>query len=203
MCPRSGICRSLGTEAGSGPMRARIEGSTLRPPAARCSTTNTAAGSSGGSRSTSWSSACTPPADAPMTTVGRVSHPSRVLPRRGHRPSARPRGGAAPRQRPRAPLRRDRGSRPRARAPRRPRARAPGEPPRAASRRSRPRIATSSATGSSSTGRRYRYGRAGVWGSRGGWGADKLSAPHRPASAEPLPPNGSSRKTVAITSGFW
>ena len=42
----------LGLDAGSGPIRSSIEGSTLRPPAARCRTTKTEAGSSGGMCST-------------------------------------------------------------------------------------------------------------------------------------------------------
>jgi hypothetical protein len=57
--------------AGRTPARASIAGRTLRPPAARCRTTKTEAGSSGGSPATTRSRAWTPPAEAPTTTMSR------------------------------------------------------------------------------------------------------------------------------------
>src|SRR5438270_1901905 len=73
MRPRSIGSPSLGCAAGSGPVRASTEGSTLFRPGERCHPMKIAAGRSAGSVVTSRCSASMPPAEAPTTTMSLVA----------------------------------------------------------------------------------------------------------------------------------
>src|SRR5437762_13289914 len=66
---------SFGCIAGTGPALVSTLGSTLFTPGARCQTTKSAAGRSAGRPAASFSSACMPPAEAPITTMSFFAIP--------------------------------------------------------------------------------------------------------------------------------
>src|SRR5262245_49463423 len=87
MWPGSRTSPSAGWLHGSFPDRRRMLGSALGPVGGMCSTTSTAASSSGGRPAQNARSASTPPADAPTTTKGTSTPPG--TPYHGEYPSVR------------------------------------------------------------------------------------------------------------------